>query len=173
MVNNALKRKVLVLNQSYQPLMVIGAKRAIILLLSNKSECIENYSDIIRSQSFSMSLPSIIRVNRYIHFFRSEVLLNRLNILKRDNFTCQYCSKKSNSMTIDHIIPKNKGGKDTWSNLVAACSKCNTKKGDNLLEAMQMKLLKKPKKPNYLFYFKQYINKDVEDSWKEYLYMKN
>ena len=76
-------------------------------------------------------------------------------------------------MTIDHIIPKNKGGKDRWDNLVAACSKCNTKKGNNLLEKIEMKLLKKPKKPNYLFYFKQYINKDVQDSWKEYLYMKN
>ena len=170
---DALNRRVLVLNQSYQPLMIIGAKRAIILLLSDKSECIENYSDVIRSQSFSMSLPSVIRVNRYIRFFRSEVLLNRTNILKRDNFTCQYCSRKSNSMTIDHIMPKNKGGKDSWSNLVAACSKCNTKKGNDLLETMQMKLLKKPKKPNYLFYFKQYINKDVQDSWKEYLYMKN
>ena len=76
---DALNRRVLVLNQSYQPLMIIGAKRAIILLLSDKSECIENYSDIIRSQSFSMSLPSVIRVNRYVHFFRSEVLLNRIN----------------------------------------------------------------------------------------------
>ena len=76
-------------------------------------------------------------------------------------------------MTIDHIIPKNKGGKDAWANLVAACSRCNTKKGDSLLEKIDMKLLKKPKKPNYLFYFKQYINKDVQDSWKEYLYMKN
>ena len=76
-------------------------------------------------------------------------------------------------MTIDHIVPKNKGGRDSWSNLVAACSKCNTRKGNNLLETMQMKLLKNPKKPNYLFYFKQYINKDVQDSWKEYLYMKN
>ena len=76
-------------------------------------------------------------------------------------------------MTIDHVLPKNKGGKDTWENLVAACSKCNTKKGDYLLDSIDMTLLKKPKKPNYLFYFKQYINKDVEESWKEYLYMKN
>ena len=170
---DTLSRKVLVLNQSYEPLMVIGAKRAIILLLSDKSECIANYSDIIRSQSLSINLPSVIRINKYIHFFRNEVILNRINILKRDNFICQYCSKKSNSMTIDHIIPKNKGGRDHWDNLVAACSKCNTKKGNNLLESIEMKLLKNPKKPNYLFYFKQYINVGAQDSWKEYLYMKN
>ena len=76
-------------------------------------------------------------------------------------------------MTIDHIIPRNKGGKDTWINLVAACGRCNTKKGDSLLEKIDMELLKKPKKPNYLFYCKQYINKDVQDSWKEYLYMRS
>ena len=173
MAVNALSRKVLVLNQSYEPLMVIGAKRAIILILSDKSECIANYSDIIHSQSFSMNLPSIIRINKYIRFFRTDVILNRINILKRDSFTCQYCSKITTSMTIDHIVPKNKGGKDRWDNLVAACSKCNTKKGNKLLEDIEMKLLKKPKKPNYLFYFKQYINAGVQDSWKEYLYMKN
>ena len=133
-MSNFLGKKVLVLNQSYQPLMVIGAKRAICLLLSEKSECIQNYSEVIRAQSFSIKLPSVIRVNKYIRFFRSEVVLNRTNILKRDNNTCQYCSKKVNSMTIDHIIPKKKGGKDTWENLVAACSKCNTKKGDSLLD---------------------------------------
>ena len=76
-------------------------------------------------------------------------------------------------MTIDHIFPRNKGGENTWENLVAACGECNTKKGDNLLENINMKLLKKPKKPNYLFYFKQYINDDVEESWKQYLFMKN
>ena len=170
---NALTRKVLVLNQSYEPLMVVGAKRAIISILSDKTECVANYSEGIRSQSFSMSLPSVIRVKQYVRFFRSEIVLNRENILKRDNFTCQYCCKKNNSMTIDHVIPRNKGGKDAWRNLVAACSKCNTKKGNSLLEKIDMKLLKKPKKPNYLFYFKQYINKDVQESWKEYLYMKN
>ena len=172
-MHDTLSRKVLVLNQSYEPLMVIAAKRAIILLLSEKGECIANYSDIIHSQSFSMNLPSVIRVNKYIRFFRSDVLLNRINILKRDDFICQYCSKRSNSMTIDHVVPKNKGGVDRWDNLVAACSKCNTKKGNNLLENIEMKLSKKPKKPNYLFYFKQYINTGIQDSWKEYLYMKN
>ena len=70
-MHDTLSRKVLVLNQSYEPLMVIGAKRAIILILSEKSECIQNYSDIIHAQSFSMNLPSVIRVNRYIRFFRS------------------------------------------------------------------------------------------------------
>ena len=76
-MNNTLSRKVLVLNQSYEPLMVIGAKRAIILLLSDKSECVANYSDIVRAQSFSMNLPSVIRVNKYIRFFKGSLNLIR------------------------------------------------------------------------------------------------
>ena len=172
-MHDDLVKKVLVLNQSYEPLMVIGAKRAICLLLTKRSECIQNYDDIIRAQSFSMNLPSVIRINRYVNFFRSNTVLNRMNILIRDDYTCQYCSKKSNNMTIDHIIPKNRGGEDTWENLVAACGRCNTKKGDRLLDKIEMHLLKKPKKPNYLFYFKQYITKDVEETWRDYLYMKN
>ena len=172
-MHDNLGKKVLVLNQSYEPLMVIGAKRAICLLLTDRSECIQNYDDIIRAQSFTMNLPSVIRINRYVKFFRSNTILNRINILIRDDYTCQYCSKKTNNMTIDHVIPKNKGGQDTWDNLVAACVKCNTKKSDLLLSKIEMYLLKKPKKPNYLFYFKQYITKDVEETWKNYLYMKN
>ena len=116
-MNSCLHKKVLVLNQSYQPLMVIGSKRAICLLLTKKSEGIQNYSDVIRSQSFKMKLPSVIRVNRYVPFFRNHIVLNRMNILKRDDFVCQYCTKKSNTMTVDHIVPKNKGGKDAWENL--------------------------------------------------------
>ena len=172
-MHNILEKKVLVLNQSYQPLMVVGAKRAVCLVLSKRSECVDNYSEAIKSQSFSMNLPSIIRINRYVKFVRNNIVLNRSNILKRDNFICQYCRKSSQTMTIDHVIPKNKGGLDAWENLVAACAKCNTKKGDTILDRIDMKLIKKPKKPNYLFYFKQYINEDVEESWKQYLFIKN
>ncbi len=172
-MDNILGKKVLVLNQSYQPLMVVGAKRAVCLVLSKKSECVDNYSEMIKSQSFSMNIPCIIRINRYVKFIRNNIVLNRSNILKRDDFTCQYCCKRSQTMTIDHIIPKNRGGLDVWENLVAACAKCNTKKGDMILDSIDMKLIKKPKKPNYLFYFKQYINDDVEESWKQYLFMKN
>ena len=172
-MHNILEKKVLVLNQSYQPLMVVGAKRAVCLVLSKRSECVDNYSEVIKSQSFSMNLPSIIRINRYVKYVRNNIVLNRSNILKRDNFICQYCRKSSQTMTIDHVIPKNKGGLDAWENLVAACAKCNTKKGDTILDRIDMKLIKKPKKPNYLFYFKQYINEDVEESWKQYLFIKN
>ena len=86
----------------------------------------------------------------------------------RDHSSCQYCGSKSN-LTIDHIIPKQKGGKDSWENLIIACSPCNSRKGNRTLVEANMKLMKVPKKPNRFMYFNQYINQNNE-GWKEYLY---
>ena len=150
-MNSILNRKVLVLNQSYEPLMVINAKRAIVLIIKEKVKMLEKYSENIRSVQNSFDLPSVIRLNFYVHLKYKDIVLNRRNILKRDDYRCQYCAKQATPLTIDHIVPKNKGGKDSWENLVAACSKCNTRKGDTLLKHMDMKLLKKPRKPSKLF----------------------
>ena len=131
-MNSILNRKVLVLNQSYEPLMVINAKRAIVLIIKEKVKMLEKYSENIRSVQNSFDLPSVIRLNFYVHLKYKDIVLNRRNILKRDDYRCQYCAKQATPLTIDHIVPKNKGGKDSWENLVAACSKCNTRKGDTL-----------------------------------------
>ena len=127
-----LNRRVLVLNQSYEPLMVIGAKRAIILLLSEKVDSLENYREKIHSTYLILPLPSVIRLREYARIKRKEIVLSRKNILKRDNHTCQYCGIRSVPMTIDHIIPRQKGGEDSWYNLVAACVRCNTLKETKL-----------------------------------------
>ena len=86
----------------------------------------------------------------------------------RDHSSCQYCGSKSN-LTIDHIIPKQKGGQDSWENLIIACSPCNSRKGNKTLHDAKMKLMKVPKKPNRFMYFNQYINHNNE-GWKEYLF---
>ena len=169
-MNSILNRKVLVLNQSYEPLMVINAKRAIVLIIKEKVKMLEKYSENIRSVQNSFDLPSVIRLNFYVHLKYKDIVLNRRNILKRDEYRCQYCAKQATPLTLDHIVPKNKGGKDSWENLVAACSKCNTRKGDTLLKHMDMKLLKKPRKPSKLFQLQTYVNKK-QDNWKQYLFM--
>ena len=169
-MNSILNTKVLVLNQSYEPLMVINAKRAIVLIIKEKVKMLEKYSENIRSVQNSFDLPSVIRLNFYVHLKYKDIVLNRRNILKRDDYRCQYCAKQATPLTIDHIVPKNKGGKDSWENLVAACSKCNTRKGDTLLKHMDMKLLKKPRKPSKLFQLQTYVNKK-QDNWKQYLFM--
>jgi len=169
-MNSVLTRKVLVLNQSYEPLMVINAKRAIVLMIKDKVKMLEKYRESISSVDKSFDLPSVIRLNFYVHLRYKDIILNRRNILKRDRFTCQYCNKSRNPLTIDHIVPRNKGGEDSWENLVAACSKCNTRKGDTLLKHSSMKLLKKPRKPSKLFHLQTYVNKN-QDNWKQYLFM--
>ena len=169
-MNSILNRKVLVLNQSYEPLMVINAKRAIVLIIKEKVKMLEKYSENIRSVQNSFDLPSVIRLNFYVHLKYKDIVLNRRNILKRDDYRCQYCAKQAAPLTLDHIVPKNKGGKDSWENLVAACSKCNTRKGDTLLKHMDMKLLKKPRKPSKLFQLQTYVN-EKQDNWKQYLFM--
>ena len=169
-MNSILNRKVLVLNQSYEPLMVINAKRAIVLIIKEKVKMLEKYSENIRSAQNSFDLPSVIRLNFYVHLKYKDIVLNRRNILNRDDYRCQYCAKQATPLTLDHIVPKNKGGKDSWENLVAACSKCNTRKGDTLLKHMDMKLLKKPRKPSKLFQLQTYVNKK-QDNWKQYLFM--
>ena len=165
-----LNRRVLVLNQSYEPLMVIGARRAIILLLSEKVESLENYREIIHSVYLSMPLPSVIKLKEYARIRRKEIVLSRKNILKRDNHTCQYCGKKSVPMTIDHIISRNKGGQDSWDNLVAACVPCNTKKGNHSLRYIQMDLSKMPRKPTMILHLQKFV-KQFQSSWRPYLFM--
>lgn len=171
-MNATLNNKVLLLNASYEPLMLVSGKKAIILLLCNKVDSLDDYPIKIRSTYLSLKLPSIIRLKEYINYRFSEIVLSRKNILRRDNYTCQYCGKKlsPNKLTIDHIIPKYKGGGNSWKNLVAACKSCNSKKGNFSLKKIDMKLIKKPIKPNFIFHFQKEINKH-QNSWKQYLFL--
>ena len=165
-----LNRKVLLLNQSYEPIMVVAARRAIILLLSDKVDSIENYSESIHSAYLTLRLPSVIRLREYTRIKKKDIVLSRKNILKRDNHTCQYCSITSVPMTLDHIIPRNKGGGDSWENLVAACVSCNTKKGNKILKDIKMRLIRVPKKPTNIMHLQKFV-KQFQKSWRPYLFM--
>ena len=165
-----LNRKVLVLNQNYEPFLICSAKRAIVLAYLHKAVIIEKYQGEVHSVSLSMPCPSVIRLNRYAHKPYKEVQLNRRNILKRDKHICQYCGKNSRAMTVDHIIPKSYGGAETWENLVCACLTCNSKKGNQRAEEAGLKLIKKPKKPSHLFYLQNLIGRPPK-SWNPYLFL--
>ena len=166
-----LNRRVLVLNQSYEPLMVIGAKRAIILVLNEKVEAVENYRENIHSAYITLPLPSVIKLKYYARIHRKDIVLSRKNILKRDNHTCQYCGVRSVPMTIDHIISRKKGGDDSWENLVAACVPCNTRKGNQSQKEAEMVLLKKPRKPTVILHLQKFV-KQFQSSWRPYLFMR-
>tara|TARA_X000001036_G_scaffold119779_1_gene113280 strand:+ start:9543 stop:10082 length:540 start_codon:yes stop_codon:yes gene_type:complete len=167
---NLLNSSVLVLNANYSPMTVCTAKRAISLYFLNKIDVLSNYNEKVHSPSTSLNLPSIIKIKTYIKNHSIAVEISRKNILIRDNYICQYCSLQNKSLTIDHVIPKFRGGQDNWDNLVAACKKCNQKKGEHTPEEAKMPLIKKPKRPNRIHYFQRLV-KERQSDWRPYLFM--
>ncbi|GAB5466305.1 MAG: HNH endonuclease [Candidatus Kapaibacteriales bacterium] len=161
--------RVLVLNQSYQPLTVCSAKKAIVLLYLAKAEIvIDRPGKAIRSVKQAFSFPSVIRLSRYVKVPFMGIELSRKNVMKRDNHTCQYCGSKA-SLTLDHVLPRSRGGQDSWENLVVACISCNNKKGNRLPNEAGMPLKRKPQKPNYFMYLKNYLG-DINDDWQQFMY---
>jgi len=167
---NLLNSVVLVLNANYSPMTVCTAKRAISLYFLNKIDVLSNYNEKVHSPSTSLDLPSIIKIKTYIKNNSMTVEISRKNVLVRDNYTCQYCKKKSKSLTVDHVVPKFRGGQDSWENLVAACKNCNQIKGEHTPEEARMPLIRKPKRPNRIHYFQRLVKKKQAD-WRPYLFM--
>ena len=167
---NLLNSVVLVLNANYSPMTVCTAKRAISLYFLNKIDVLSNYNEKVHSPSTSLDLPSIIKIKTYIKNNSMTVEISRKNVLVRDNYTCQYCKKKSKSLTVDHVVPKFRGGQDSWENLVAACKNCNQIKGEHTPEEARMPLMRKPKRPNRIHYFQRLVKKKQAD-WRPYLFM--
>lgn len=159
---------VLVLNQDYSPLTVCSVQRAFLLMFLKKADLISGVENRqLRSVSDSFPFPSVIKIKYYISIPYKGVVMSRHNIFKRDGGRCQYCGT-SRDLTIDHVIPRSKGGKSTWTNLVTAYKTCNSKKSDYALEKVGMKLLKPPVKPSYLTFLK--MNTGVyRDEWAPFL----
>lgn len=168
---SSLGGKVLVLNQSYEPISVCSPKKAMVLLFLMKAEVVaEKDSKFIRTVSRAFPYPSVIKLCTYIRVPYKNIELSRKNILRRDNYKCQYCGKKAPDMTIDHVIPRSRGGGDTWENLVAACVRCNNRKGNRTPEEAKMPLLSRPKRPHHILFLKQFIGR-LEENWRPFLFM--
>lgn len=168
--DDILKKYVLVLNQNFEPLSICNVKRAIILIYLGKAEIIEHDSKAIRAIGWSYPLPLVVRLIVYIRIPHKKVILSRKNIIKRDNHQCQYCGERLAPMTVDHVIPKTFGGKETWDNLVCACVSCNNKKGNQTPEQAGLSLLRMPVKPTHLTFIKHFVGIRSE-KWKPYLFM--
>ena len=161
---------VLVLNQDYQPLSICSLQRSIKLIFLEKAELLhDNPSKKLRSSKSEFDFPSVIRLRRYIRLPYTKVVLTRRNVMRRDGFKCQYCGLKSR-LTIDHVLPKSRGGKDTWLNLTTACDKCNVKKGNRTPKEANMVLAQEPYRPIPITFFRD-TNGGVQEPWKPYLYM--
>lgn len=161
-------RRVLVLNQDYSPISVCTAERAFLLVFLEKAELIHEVSDVeMRSVNKAYPMPSVIRLARYISLPYKSVMLSRQNIFKRDGGTCLYCGSKK-ELTLDHVLPKSRSGKSTWSNLATACKRCNSLKGDKTPEEANMPLSKVPFKPSYVMFVRNFSGFTSID-WLQYL----
>ncbi len=167
----SLNRNVLIVNQNYEPMSVISAKKAVVLIYLGKAEIIERHPRLeVRSVRLAMPFPSIVRLVSFVSIPRKRVVLSRKNIIKRDSGRCQYCGSLQKPLTVDHVLPKNRGGEDSWENLVCACVWCNNRKGNRTPEEARMPLMRKPQRPNHIFFMQHFVGV-VDERWKPYLFM--
>lgn len=156
--------KVLVLNSDYTPMNVTSVYRGFNLVNKGKAEILKASDKPLKSGTFEFMRPLIIRLLNYVKFRVGKLKINRQRLYKRDNYECVYCGSKK-SLTIDHIIPKSRGGQNTWTNLVTCCSPCNRTKDDRTPEEANMKMRFIPYEPNI---FSDIINSAVEPIWNEF-----
>ncbi len=167
-----MSRKVLVLNADYSALSVCTVPKAFLLVYLNKAELVSDSSKgVLRTVSKTYPLPSVIRLTHYVSLPFKGVMLNRQNVFRRDGFKCVYCGSKDN-LTLDHVIPKSKGGKSNWENLVTACHRCNSRKSDRTPEEAGLSLAKKPFKPSFVMFLRDFAG-NVEENWLPFLGIKD
>lgn len=164
---------VLVLNYTFEPLHFTNAKRAITLILSGRAESVEPSPRVVRSPSRAFQLPAVIRLAVYIRKpFLERVAFNKKNILRRDGYSCQYCGRRGERLTVDHVLPRSRGGETTWTNVVAACLRCNLHKGNRTLREAGFSLVREPVHPQFLFSIHLLRHPHAPsflDSWRKYL----
>ena len=163
-----MEKRVLVLNLDHSPVAVVPVQKAIVLCLLEKANVLSTYELLkIRTVDRSFEYPAVIRLTHYKNIPFRGVLLNRNNLFKRDNGECQYCGSRKH-LTIDHIIPKSKGGKTNWTNLITACNRCNVNKGDKTPEQAGLVLKSEPFKPSLSYFLAEYVERQAEE-WLPFL----
>jgi 5-methylcytosine-specific restriction endonuclease McrA len=160
---------VLVLNVNYEPLNVCTTERAVGLLVLDKAEIVQNGRGLIRTSTRAYERPSVIRLRYMVHRPHSHVRLCKREIFRRDGYRCQYCGQHSAHLTLDHVIPKYRGGGFSWDNLVSACPQCNRRKGHRAPQEAGMHLRSQPTEPQAtaLYLYGRYL--DQNEEWLQYL----
>jgi 5-methylcytosine-specific restriction endonuclease McrA len=147
-----MSKQVLVLNASYEPLSLVSVRRAVVLLLREKAELLEGTQQMLRSSNRLIPVPLVIRLVHYVRLPHRKVPSTRAAVMLRDAFACQYCGEQPGRhyLTVDHVVPRSRGGKHNWENLVTACTRCNQKKGSLTPEEASMQLIRRPFEPSYV-----------------------
>jgi 5-methylcytosine-specific restriction endonuclease McrA len=162
--------RVLVLNATYEPINVCTLRRAAVLLLKEKAELLERREGAIHSEHMTMERPDVIRLVSYVRVPREahRRKITRRAVLARDAWTCQYCGSTKSGLTVDHVIPRSRGGKSVWENIVAACASCNRRKGNRLPREIEMHPRKAPKAPGPSIFI-QVASPNIPVAWQQYL----
>jgi 5-methylcytosine-specific restriction endonuclease McrA len=165
--------RTLLLSQSYEPIKVISWQRAITLLSLGKVEVIEEYERDIRTVSVVFKMPAVVRLLRAFRRHKKPVKFSRVNIYARDKYRCQYCGKKApmKELTYDHVMPRSRGGKTTWTNIVTCCYECNRTKANRTPREARMRLRKEPIQPKWVPAVSIRLSaSSMPDAWADYLY---
>jgi 5-methylcytosine-specific restriction endonuclease McrA len=171
---SAMQTPVLVLNASYEPINICGARRALVLVLKGVAKTEEEQGAILHAARVRVPMPSVIRLLEYRRIPHQTRALSRKNILLRDRNTCQYCGVvlPAGELTLDHVMPRSRNGLSTWENLVACCHSCNRRKGNSLLhELTDMQLLREPRP--FSLHTSRHIMRMIghsDQKWRKYLY---
>ena len=165
---NILSSPVLVLNLNYVPINVCTARRAIVLVGKGKAELLENHRGEVHTVTSIYDVPSIIRLVYLVKRPFAPRKLSKKEIFLRDQYTCQYCGKETQDLTLDHVVPRRQHGAHTWENVVAACSRCNLRKAGRTPTEASMKLLREPRapQPNPYRMLQNYV---ILEEWRPYV----
>jgi 5-methylcytosine-specific restriction endonuclease McrA len=162
--------RVLVLNASYEPINVCTVRRATVLLLKERAEILEHADWALHAESLTLPRPIVIRLNTYVKIPRDahRRKITRRAVFARDQWTCQYCGHERGSLTVDHVIPRSKGGTSTWENIVTCCAPCNRRKGDRLPRQVGMKPRSRPSAPSPTIFI-HVASPSIPAAWEQYL----
>jgi 5-methylcytosine-specific restriction endonuclease McrA len=167
------EQRTLLLSQSYEPLRVISWKRALTLMTLGKVEVLEEYDHELRSLTFVLKVPAVVRLLRTFRRFKQPVKFSRANIYARDAYSCQYCGAKKpiGELTYDHVRPRHQGGRTEWTNIVTACQECNLYKGCRTPEQAGMRLRTPPVQPKWVPAVTITVStQSMPEAWRDYLY---
>jgi 5-methylcytosine-specific restriction endonuclease McrA len=163
--------RTLLLDNSYRPVKIISWTRALTLDYQDKVTIVETYDRVVRSPSHEFVLPAVIALKQYLRYRPLKVRYSKRNIFLRDGYCCQYCGDMfpKHELTIDHVLPKSRGGRSTWENVTTACERCNHAKGDRMPKEAGMVLLTQPERPDASTPALIGAQGPVPDEWKHYL----
>ena len=163
--------EVLILNNNYQPLNITNVRRAVVLVCLGKAYALETDSKVFRSEHLAIEMPTVVRLNHYVRRPVPVLKVSRRSIFARDLHTCQYCGEQRLALTLDHVVPKEQGGRTDWENLVCCCIKCNNLKGNRTPHQAGLRLRRQPRRPKFIPYlsYTKFLAAINNAAWRPYL----